>query len=166
MINWFNMPVEGLSNGGQFEIKELTATENKTYEKDGEVYNKVTVNVSGGGGGSSDFSTANVTIVGGDNGLVLTGRIQGMTEGYIFIKSDEYGDVGVTTAGAQAESSITAKALLFKNLDESIPHDFYASFNAVDTFAIGTVDGDCEYDEETEIVIIWGDCTITGGTPK
>lgn len=61
MINWFNMPVEGLSNGGQFEIKELTATENKTYEKDGEVYNKVTVNVSGGG--SSDFSTAEVTIV-------------------------------------------------------------------------------------------------------
>ena len=60
MINWFNMPAEGLSNGGQFEIKELTATENRTYEKDGEVYNKVTVNVSGGG--SSDFSTAEVTI--------------------------------------------------------------------------------------------------------
>lgn len=61
MINWFNMPAEGLSNGGQFEIKELTATENRTYEKDGEVYNKVTVNVSGGG--SSDFSTAEVTII-------------------------------------------------------------------------------------------------------
>ena len=62
MINWFNMPEEGLSNGGQFEIKELTATENKTYEKAGEVYNKVTVNVEGGGG-SSDFSTAEVTII-------------------------------------------------------------------------------------------------------
>lgn len=61
MINWFNMPDEGLSNGGQFEIKELTATENGTYEKDGEVYNKVTVNVSGGGG-SSDFIKANVVI--------------------------------------------------------------------------------------------------------
>lgn len=60
MINWFNMPTEGLSNGGQFEIKELTATENKTYEKDGEVYNKVTVNVSGGG--SSDFTKADVAI--------------------------------------------------------------------------------------------------------
>lgn len=59
MINWFNMPEEGLSNGGQFEIKELTATENGEYKKDGEVYNKVTVNVSGGGG-SSDFSTAKV----------------------------------------------------------------------------------------------------------
>lgn len=52
MINWFDMPAEGLSNGGQFEIKELTATENKVYQKDGEVYNKVTVNVEGGGGGS------------------------------------------------------------------------------------------------------------------
>lgn len=61
MINWFDMPTEGLSNGGQFEIKELTATENKVYQKDGEVYNKVTVNVEGGGG-SSDFSTAEVTI--------------------------------------------------------------------------------------------------------
>ena len=89
MINWFDMPAEGLSNGGLFEIKELTATENKVYQKDGEVYNKVTVNVPSptgkititengtdidiaqyatadvnveGGGGSSDFSTAEVTI--------------------------------------------------------------------------------------------------------
>lgn len=61
MINWFDMPEEGLSNGGQFEIKELTATENKVYQKDGEVYSKVTVNVEGGGG-SSDFTTAEVTI--------------------------------------------------------------------------------------------------------
>ena len=61
MINWFDMPTQGLSNGGQFEIKELTATENKVYQKDGEVYNKVTVNVEGGGG-SSDFSTAEVTV--------------------------------------------------------------------------------------------------------
>lgn len=63
MINWFDMPTQGLSNGGEFEIKELTATENKVYQKDGEVYNKVTVNVEGGGG-SSDFSTAEVTASG------------------------------------------------------------------------------------------------------
>lgn len=63
MINWFNMPAEGLSNGGEFEIKELTATENKVYETPGEVYNKVTVNVEGGGG-SSDFSMAEVEITG------------------------------------------------------------------------------------------------------
>lgn len=62
-INWFDMPASGLSNGGQFEIKELEVTENGTYEQSGEMYNKVTVNVEGGGGGSSDFSTAEVTII-------------------------------------------------------------------------------------------------------
>lgn len=62
MINWFDMPAEGLSNGGLFEVKELEVTENGTYETSGEMYNKVTVNVEGGGG-SSDFSTAEVTIV-------------------------------------------------------------------------------------------------------
>lgn len=62
MINWFNIPDEGLSNGGLFEVKELEVTENGTYETKGEMYNKVTVNVEGGGG-SSDFSTAEVTII-------------------------------------------------------------------------------------------------------
>lgn len=61
MINWFDMPAEGLSNGGLFEVKELEVTENGTYEEKGEMYNKVTVNVEGGGG-SSDFSTAEVTL--------------------------------------------------------------------------------------------------------
>lgn len=55
MINWFDMPAEGLSNGGLFEIKGLEVTENGTYEQSGEMYNKVTVNVEGGGG-SSDLT--------------------------------------------------------------------------------------------------------------
>lgn len=62
MINWFDMPAEGLSNGGLFEVKELEVTENGTYETKGEMYNKVTVNVEGGGG-SSDFTTAQVTVI-------------------------------------------------------------------------------------------------------
>ena len=37
-------------------------TENGTYETKGEMYNKVVVNVEGGGG-SSDFSTAEVTVI-------------------------------------------------------------------------------------------------------
>lgn len=61
MINWFDMPAEGLSNGGQFEVKELEVTENGTYEEKGEMYNKVVVNVEGGGG-SGDFSTAEITL--------------------------------------------------------------------------------------------------------
>lgn len=58
MINWFDMPDEGLSNGGLFEVKELEVTENGTYETKGEMYNKVVVNVEGGGGG--DLPTATV----------------------------------------------------------------------------------------------------------
>ena len=60
MITWFNAPNEGLSPGGQLTLKTLTATENKTYQEDGTAYTSVTVNVEGGGG-SSDFSTAEVT---------------------------------------------------------------------------------------------------------
>lgn len=74
MINWFNMPDEGLSNGGLFEVKELEATENGTYETKGEMYNKVTVNVEGGGG-SSDFSTAEVTIINNSGATVTLGDI-------------------------------------------------------------------------------------------
>ncbi len=57
MINWFNMPDEGLSNGGLFEVKELEVTENGTYEEKGEMNNKVTVNVSGGGGDLYSLAT-------------------------------------------------------------------------------------------------------------
>jgi hypothetical protein len=61
MITWFNAPNEGLSPGGQLTLKTLTATENKTYQEDGTAYTSVTVNVEGGGG-SSDFSTATLTV--------------------------------------------------------------------------------------------------------
>ena len=60
MITWFEAPKEGLSPGGKIEFQTLTATENKTYSEDGVAYTSVTVNVEGGGG-SSDFSTAEVT---------------------------------------------------------------------------------------------------------
>lgn len=74
MINWFDMPAEGLSNGGLFEVKELEVTENGTYETKGEMYNKVTVNVEGGGG-SSDFSTAEVTIINNSGATVILGDV-------------------------------------------------------------------------------------------
>ena len=73
MIHWFDMPAEGLSNGGEFEIKELTATENKVYQTPGEVYSKVTVNVEGGG--SSDLNNPiqlELVVVGSRLETVLT----------------------------------------------------------------------------------------------
>lgn len=55
MINWVDIPDEGLSNGGLFEVKELEVTENGTYETKGEMCNKVTVNVEGGGGENPNY---------------------------------------------------------------------------------------------------------------
>ena len=118
-----------------------------------------------GGGGSSDFSTAEVTIVGGEIGLTLSGGIQNESEGYIFLNSTEYGDIGVTTIAVSAETTITTKAVLFKNLMEDFPHDFIAMFGAADGFAIASVEGDCELGPSGDVGI-WGDCTITGGRPK
>ena len=67
MITWFEAPKEGLSPGGKIEFQTLTATENKTYSEDGVAYTSVTVDVEGGGG-SSDFSTAEVTLINSGSG--------------------------------------------------------------------------------------------------
>ena len=77
MITWFNAPNEGLSPGGQLTLKTLTATENKTYSEEGTAYTSVTVNVEGGGG-SSDFSTAEVTV----NGMgIFVAEVASLIEG-------------------------------------------------------------------------------------
>ena len=141
MINWFNMPVEGLSNGGQFEIKELTATENRTYEKDGEVYNKVTVNVEGGGG-SSDFSTAEVTLTTGSS-----------AEEYLIlipiIDIDSNLCQAVYQFSGQGENELIVP--LYKG----------TALAVVDGQYTVSVTGDAEFDEEEYIVAITGNCTIT-----
>lgn len=79
MINWFDMPAEGLSNGGQFEVKELEVTENGTYEEKGEMYNKVTVNVEGGGSSWQTVFEGSVTTKAQQIGEP-TGKIEGVSE--------------------------------------------------------------------------------------
>ena len=131
MINWFNMPAEGLSNGGEFEIKELTATENKVYQKDGEVYNKVTVNVEGGGG-SSDLTTATITL---NSDYELYG---------CFVSNDGY---SYSSAGGGAGSFdiilYKGKALLY--VDGTVQ----------------STSGDIEYDSDFDGYFVTGDCTIS-----
>lgn len=63
MITWFDMPAEGLSPGSQAIIPtgKITITKNGT-DIDVAQYAKADVNVEGGGG-SSDFTTAEVTVV-------------------------------------------------------------------------------------------------------
>ena len=136
MINWFDMPAEGLSNGGLFEVKELEVTENGTYETKGEMYNKVTVNVEGGGG-SSDFSTAKVTVVSTNGRIISAGHI--VTE-----DDDDYLMYGITEAGEYDVITYKGSALLT------------ASIEAGETI---TVSGNAETSGSE--IYITGDCTIT-----
>ncbi len=149
MINWFDMPAEGLSNGGLFEIKELEVTENGTYEQSGEMYNKVTVNVEGGGG-SSDFSTAEVTTINNTS-------------------SDIYG-VPIPSIYEENELGEGSPAMLFNRMDiptgesthEVRMYKGLAYCSGV-TFGNGTTvttTGNIVYDEEFN-VFITGDGTIT-----
>ena len=78
MINWFDMPAEGLSNGGLFEVKELEVTENGTYETKGEMYNKVIVNVEGGGGSWQTVFEGSVETIQNEEGTYAGGTIEGL----------------------------------------------------------------------------------------
>ena len=140
MINWFDMPAEGLSNGGLFEIKELTATENKVYEKDGEVYNKVTVNVEGGGG-SSDFSTAEVEVINTTADLV---------------------SVSAVCIRDTPSSAIVAFGTIMPDPDRTYTAPLYkgvCSWKITAADAVVAVTGDISYDNGT--IFITGDGTIT-----
>ena len=131
MINWFDMPAEGLSNGGEFEIKELTATENKVYQKDGEVYNKVTVNVEGGGG-SSDFSTAEVTIINNTNDEIFI---------YVAIlQTDPDASYGCVYLDVEEQATVTV--VLYKgSAFTNIP--FYGTASSTGNYSDGYITGDC-----------------------
>lgn len=152
MINWFDMPEEGLSNGGQFEVKELEVTENGTYETKGEMYNKVVVNVEGGGG-SSDFSTATVTIIDGrtppTSGTVMAFRVSNLV-----VYDDEYGVSTVNGLPTYPSDSIPLNTILYKGKAVS-----YISFDGISQMP--TLSGNITFSEEYEAFIITGDCTIT-----
>ena len=134
MINWFDMPAEGLSNGGQFEVKELTATENKVYEKAGEVYNKVTVNVEGGGGSSDDALSLSVlytapAIDGAYSGTASRGYVSLTIPNYLPFSAFPKGahlpfviKKGVQTiivTGAQRSANVTFKEHTIENWTEN-----------------------------------------------
>ena len=139
MINWFDMPAEGLSNGGEFEIKELTATENKVYEKAGEVYNKVTVNVEGGGG-SSDFSTAEVTVVNTAEDIEIHPYLP-----------------------AIINNALTTNITVLESTSESFTVVLYKNSVVVEgPFGLDVeTSGNASFDSDTNQLTITGDCTLT-----
>lgn len=145
MINWFDMPAEGLSNGGLFEVKELEVTENGTYETKGEMYNKVTVNVEGGGG-SSDFSTAEVTSSADSNENITISAVT------------EIGPNKETVAETSLSGGRTGTAVLYQG------HQ-YSHISPANTVTV--VSGSAEVLEEIDPMFgtmyfldIKGDCTI------
>ena len=149
MINWFNMPDEGLSNGGLFEVKELEVTENGTYETKGEMYNKVTVNVEGGGG-SSDFSTAEVTLINNYEGVEIS------LIAPTYVDSEEI-STSINYITAQPNETITQNAFLYKN---SCFAEIKGFEMLVDPEPLVTVSGNVVY-EGDGFFTITGDCTIT-----
>jgi len=142
MITWFNAPNEGLSPGGQLTLKTLTATENKTYSEEGTAYTSVTVNVEGGGG-SSDFSTAEVTVVNQKNSDIS------FIMPVIMEAEDDYPATVLSTTTMLAHSTVHNVAPLYKGEAD-------ATTDPGNTIAItGNATNEGEY------IFITGDCTIT-----
>lgn len=136
---------------------KITITENAT---DINVAQYATADVSvSGGGGSSDLSTASVTITAnaGSGVVMLSGGIEGNTEGSGFIKpTSGGGEMIVSLAGAEAGRTQTWKAVLTKG-DEASGHLFESAYVFYGENAVVT--GDCEISDDC--VIVYGDCTIT-----
>lgn len=129
--------------GGGTTVEALSVTQNGTYTAPtGKAYSPVTVNVSGGG--SSDFSTATVTVVNnytaGFN-WSLPNAVADAEEGYYSSQGDAYIETGTNTFDA----------ILFKG---------YGSLHAPTGGRTISISGDIE-DDGDHYYIITGDCTIT-----
>ena len=92
----------GGGGGSSVTVEPLTATENRVYTApSGTAYSPVTVNVSGG---SSDFSTAEVTITSDINTTVIVPCA--------FDENDESSSFG--SAGVVADTPLTITVILYK----------------------------------------------------
>ena len=133
-------------------LKEKTITENGTYEplQDGaDGYDSVTVNVSGGG--SSDFSTAEVTV------LYEGGNLHDVS-GHFDV---ELGSADVTQGSAWISNDFP-KIIKLPYVDSPINMYFIGSQadDAV-TCIISSYSGNVTVSEDSIYASITGDCTIT-----
>ena len=101
------------------------------------------------GGGSSNLSVAEVTVIvnNGTGGLALDGGVRGQSEGFAFI----YNDTLRTIMGAPANGTVTLNAVLIEG---------YAAFGVV-TGTIISVSGNATLIDDGESIEITGNCTIT-----
>lgn len=127
-------------------IKPLTRSEERV---------KLISEGGSGGGGSSDISTAEVTMTvnAGTGGGGLDGGIGEFNEGSAFISNS--GEGLVTRIGVASGNSMVFTALLIKNQDGV----FRSRVGISGTNPVIT--GSCELEEDDGMLVITGDCTIT-----
>lgn len=138
MIRYYSVPKETFVTNGTI-VEPLNVTENGTYAPPaGTAYSPVIVNVEGGGG-SSDFSTAEVTITQGDAnsdaGSISVIRVQG----------DDIYEIALS-----GESPGVFTIVLYKG-------HYYIS---ADSYTVKSVSGNVTFDAENEEIDITGDCTL------
>jgi len=152
-ITWFNMPKEGLSPGGEIIIPsgKIEITENGN-DIDIAQYATADVNVSGGGG-SSDFITAKLTVINNKEWHIQAADCP------VALVEDEmlFGGFSVNANSQSVFDVIIYKghAYIFEmvtgvSLDTPIDLETEASLS-----------GNAAYNAEDELIDITGDCTIT-----
>ena len=161
MINWFDMPAEGLSNGGLFEVKELEVTENGTYEEKGEMYNKVVVNVEGGGG-SSDWTKAIVRVKNNSSTALVNVKLDtfendGFISAFLF-KATIGVDTNAESIIYEANTDKTDIYYIYKNAYIIL---YALSIADPEAFQVEGLAEILTIPEAPPFIKVTGDCTIT-----
>lgn len=144
MIRYYSVPKETFVTNGTI-VEPLNVTENGTYAPPaGTAYSPVVVNVEGGGG-SSDFSTARVTIVNTTTtDVVIYMAVQ------LDVEEEDYSALMYEAYVVEGET-LTVTAVLYKGA-------VVAYLNRAEDFNV-SVSGSAEYDRPN--FDITGDCTIS-----
>ena len=152
-ITWFNMPKEGLSPGGEIIIPsgKIEITENGN-DIDIAQYATADVNVSGGGG-SSDFITAKLTVINNKEWHIQAADCP------VALVEDEmlFGGFSVN-----ASSQSVFDVIIYKGYAHIFEMVTGVSLDTpIDLETEASLSGNATYNAEDEVIEITGDCTIT-----
>jgi len=152
-ITWFNMPKEGLSPGGEIIIPsgKIEITENGN-DIDIAQYATADVNVEGGGG-SSDFITAKLTVINNKEWHIQAADCP------VALVEDEmlFGGFSVN-----ASSQSVFDVIIYKGYAHIFEMVTGVSLDTpIDLETEASLSGNATYNAEDEVIEITGDCTIT-----
>lgn len=138
---------------GGVEVEPLQVTENGEYTApDGKAYSPVSVNVAGGGG-SSDFSTAEVTLIGDLGGYKFPLIDPNISEG----TPDIYQSIACSELIGSSVGFGQANFVVLHNGVCAVPGPF-PNLTITGNAAIEELG---EGEESAEFLVIRGNCTIT-----